>query len=80
MPFYLSLSTFLMSASFLVYGSLNNDPFVYVISIASFIFLKLLLDCTKFALMHSNNMDPPSMMHPCIWEYIQFLDIHYLND
>lgn len=30
MPFYLSLSTFLMSASFLAYGILNNDPFVYV--------------------------------------------------
>nr|QHT64203.1 sugar efflux transporter 2b [Litchi chinensis] len=30
MPFYLSLSTFLMSSSFLVYGILNCDPFVYV--------------------------------------------------
>ncbi|KAK4266276.1 hypothetical protein QN277_027223 [Acacia crassicarpa] len=30
MPFYLSLSTFLMSASFFVYGMLNFDVFVYV--------------------------------------------------
>ena len=30
MPFYLSLSTLLMSASFLAYGIFNNDPFVYV--------------------------------------------------
>ncbi|CAN8269330.1 unnamed protein product [Cochlearia groenlandica] len=29
MPFYLSLSTFLMSASFLIYGLLNSDAFVY---------------------------------------------------
>ncbi|GAB2229854.1 hypothetical protein Droror1_Dr00014110 [Drosera rotundifolia] len=29
MPFYLSLSTFLMSLSFFVYGILNEDPFVY---------------------------------------------------
>ncbi|XLT32142.1 hypothetical protein HN873_063434 [Arachis hypogaea] len=30
MPFYLSLSTFLMSPSFLVYGLLNEDLFIYV--------------------------------------------------
>ncbi|KAH7543962.1 hypothetical protein ACOSP7_031111 [Xanthoceras sorbifolium] len=30
MPFYLSLSTFLMSTSFLLYGILNWDAFVYV--------------------------------------------------
>ncbi|XP_044481075.1 bidirectional sugar transporter SWEET2-like isoform X1 [Mangifera indica] len=30
MPFYLSLSTFLMSSSFLLYGILNLDAFVYV--------------------------------------------------
>lgn len=30
MPFYLSLSTFLMSASFLLYGLFNSDAFVYV--------------------------------------------------
>lgn len=30
MPFYLSLSTFLMSTSFLLYGILNFDAFVYV--------------------------------------------------
>lgn len=36
MPFYLSLSTFLMSASFLAYGILNNDPFVYVSFLTSF--------------------------------------------
>ncbi|XP_004488983.1 bidirectional sugar transporter SWEET2 [Cicer arietinum] len=30
MPFYLSLSTFLMSTSFLLYGLLSNDVFVYV--------------------------------------------------
>ncbi|KAB2605454.1 bidirectional sugar transporter SWEET2-like [Pyrus ussuriensis x Pyrus communis] len=30
MPFYLSLSTFLMSTSFLLYGIFNFDPFVYV--------------------------------------------------
>lgn len=30
MPFYLSLSTFLMSTSFCLYGFFNNDPFVYV--------------------------------------------------
>ncbi|XP_054812884.1 bidirectional sugar transporter SWEET2-like isoform X2 [Prosopis cineraria] len=30
MPFYLSLSTFLMSASFFLYGLLNSDVFVYV--------------------------------------------------
>ncbi|KAJ6724672.1 RAG1-ACTIVATING PROTEIN 1 [Salix viminalis] len=30
MPFYLSLSTFLMSTSFLLYGLLNFDAFVYV--------------------------------------------------
>ncbi|EPS71278.1 hypothetical protein M569_03483, partial [Genlisea aurea] len=30
MPFYLSLSTFLMSISFLLYGVFNGDPFVYV--------------------------------------------------
>ncbi|GAB4846618.1 Bidirectional sugar transporter sweet2 [Ancistrocladus abbreviatus] len=29
MPFYLSLSTFLMSISFFVYGIFNSDPFVY---------------------------------------------------
>lgn len=29
MPFYLSLSTFLMSASFLLYGLFNSDAFVY---------------------------------------------------
>ncbi|KAL9262131.1 Bidirectional sugar transporter SWEET2-like protein [Drosera capensis] len=29
MPFYLSLSTFLMSSSFFVYGLFNGDPFVY---------------------------------------------------
>ncbi|KAJ6770177.1 RAG1-ACTIVATING PROTEIN 1 [Salix purpurea] len=32
MPFYLSLSTFLMSTSFLLYGLLNFDAFVYVSS------------------------------------------------
>ncbi|XP_010502075.1 PREDICTED: bidirectional sugar transporter SWEET2 [Camelina sativa] len=30
MPFYLSLSTFLMSASFLLYGLFNWDAFVYI--------------------------------------------------
>lgn len=30
MPFYLSLSTFLMSASFAVYGLLLRDFFIYV--------------------------------------------------
>ncbi|XP_058210276.1 bidirectional sugar transporter SWEET2 [Rhododendron vialii] len=30
MPFYLSLSTFLMSTAFFVYGMLNYDPFVYL--------------------------------------------------
>ncbi|XP_020228613.1 bidirectional sugar transporter SWEET2 [Cajanus cajan] len=30
MPFYLSLSTFLMSTSFLLYGIFNNDAFIYV--------------------------------------------------
>ncbi|XP_058773580.1 bidirectional sugar transporter SWEET2-like [Vicia villosa] len=30
MPFYLSLSTFLMSTSFLVYGILSDDIFIYV--------------------------------------------------
>ncbi|CAI9294996.1 unnamed protein product [Lactuca saligna] len=30
MPFYLSLSTFLMSTSFLLYGVFNFDPFIYV--------------------------------------------------
>ncbi|CDP06059.1 unnamed protein product [Coffea canephora] len=30
MPFYLSLSTFLMSTSFFLYGIFNFDPFVYV--------------------------------------------------
>ncbi|KAI4390156.1 hypothetical protein MLD38_002298 [Melastoma candidum] len=30
MPFYLSLSTFLMSASFFIYGLLNEDPFVCI--------------------------------------------------
>lgn len=30
MPFYLSLSTFLMSASFFLYGIFNFDPFIYV--------------------------------------------------
>ncbi|KAI6687135.1 hypothetical protein NL676_023963 [Syzygium grande] len=30
MPFYLSLSTFLMSTSFLLYGLFNDDVFVYV--------------------------------------------------
>ncbi|KAL8167621.1 hypothetical protein V2J09_009120 [Rumex salicifolius] len=30
MPFYLSLSTFLMSTSFCLYGIFNDDPFVYV--------------------------------------------------
>lgn len=30
MPFYLSLSTFLMSASFSAYGIFNNDAFIYV--------------------------------------------------
>uniref|UniRef100_A0A2P2JZJ0 Uncharacterized protein n=1 Tax=Rhizophora mucronata TaxID=61149 RepID=A0A2P2JZJ0_RHIMU len=30
MPFFLSLSTFLMSTSFLLYGILNFDVFVYI--------------------------------------------------
>lgn len=30
MPFYLSLSTFLMSSAFFIYGLLNDDPFVYL--------------------------------------------------
>uniref|UniRef100_A0A5B6Z2F2 Bidirectional sugar transporter SWEET n=2 Tax=Davidia involucrata TaxID=16924 RepID=A0A5B6Z2F2_DAVIN len=30
MPFYLSLSTFLMSTSFFLYGFFNSDPFIYV--------------------------------------------------
>ncbi|GAY54982.1 hypothetical protein CUMW_160920 [Citrus unshiu] len=30
MPFYLSLSAFLMSTSFLAYGIMNWDPFIYV--------------------------------------------------
>uniref|UniRef100_A0A7N0TE29 Bidirectional sugar transporter SWEET n=1 Tax=Kalanchoe fedtschenkoi TaxID=63787 RepID=A0A7N0TE29_KALFE len=30
MPFYLSLSTFLMSTSFFAYGIFNDDPFVFV--------------------------------------------------
>ncbi|KAK9937761.1 hypothetical protein M0R45_014531 [Rubus argutus] len=30
MPFYLSLSTFLMSTSFLLYGIFNFDPYIYV--------------------------------------------------
>ncbi|KAL8113151.1 hypothetical protein AgCh_020468 [Apium graveolens] len=30
MPFYLSLSTFLMSLSFLAYGMLKHDPFISV--------------------------------------------------
>ncbi|GAA0172606.1 hypothetical protein Leryth_010044 [Lithospermum erythrorhizon] len=30
MPFYLSLSTFLMSTSFFLYGIFNHDPFIYV--------------------------------------------------
>ncbi|KAE9621578.1 putative SWEET sugar transporter [Lupinus albus] len=29
MPFHLSLSTFLMSTSFFIYGLLNEDPFIY---------------------------------------------------
>ncbi|KAI4323073.1 hypothetical protein L6164_022709 [Bauhinia variegata] len=30
MPFYLSLSTFLMSTSFFLYGFLNVDPYIYI--------------------------------------------------
>ena len=30
MPFYLSLSTFLMSLSFSIYGVFKYDPFIYV--------------------------------------------------
>ncbi|XP_021902814.1 bidirectional sugar transporter SWEET2 [Carica papaya] len=30
MPFYLSLSTFLLSTSFLLYGMFNHDAFIYV--------------------------------------------------
>ncbi|KAE8667816.1 hypothetical protein F3Y22_tig00112370pilonHSYRG00040 [Hibiscus syriacus] len=30
MPFYLSLSTFLMSTSFFLYGVFNFDAFVYI--------------------------------------------------
>ncbi|XP_028072682.1 bidirectional sugar transporter SWEET2-like isoform X4 [Camellia sinensis] len=30
MPFYLSLSTFLMSTAFFLYGIFNFDPFIYV--------------------------------------------------
>lgn len=30
MPFYLSLSTFLMSSCFFLYGLFNYDPFIYV--------------------------------------------------
>jgi solute carrier family 50 protein (sugar transporter) len=30
MPFYLSLSTFLMSTSFLIYGLLSDDIFIYL--------------------------------------------------
>ncbi|KAK9268646.1 hypothetical protein L1049_000403 [Liquidambar formosana] len=30
MPLYLSLSTFLMSASFFTYGIFNSDPYIYV--------------------------------------------------
>lgn len=33
MPFYLSLSTFLMSLSFLAYGMFKDDPFIYVSTI-----------------------------------------------
>ncbi|GAB4849294.1 Bidirectional sugar transporter sweet2 [Ancistrocladus abbreviatus] len=29
MPFYLSLSTFLMNVSFFAYGIFNKDPFIY---------------------------------------------------
>ncbi|KAL9248900.1 Bidirectional sugar transporter SWEET2-like protein [Drosera capensis] len=37
MPFYLSVSTFLMSLSVFVYGILNEDPFVYAPSGIGFI-------------------------------------------
>ena len=30
MPFYLSLSTFLMSLSFFAYGMFKYDPFIFV--------------------------------------------------
>jgi len=36
MPFYLSLSTFLMSASFAMYGLLLRDFFIYVSARSSF--------------------------------------------
>ena len=36
MPFYLSLSTFLMSASFAMYGLLLRDFFIYVSAPSSF--------------------------------------------
>lgn len=39
MPFYLSLSTFLMSTSFLLYGIFNYDPYVYVRVLQQFVFL-----------------------------------------
>lgn len=41
MPFYLSLSTFLLSGSFLLYGLFNNDAFVYV-------------SCTRISKCHCN--------------------------
>ena len=35
MPFYLSLSTFLMSLSFFAYGMLKHDSFIYVSKLTS---------------------------------------------
>jgi hypothetical protein len=57
MPFYLSLSTFLMSASFAMYGLLLRDFFIYVsarsILVSAYRFHELttvyvFMDLTKF--------------------------------
>lgn len=45
MPFYLSLSTFAMSLSFMLYGIFNFDPFVYVSFMPIFAFYMKLWFC-----------------------------------
>ena len=53
MPFYLSISTFLMSISFFLYGFLSDDAFIYVrvLSIYFLFLVKILIQFQIFILL-----------------------------
>ncbi|CAN8270177.1 unnamed protein product [Cochlearia groenlandica] len=68
MPFYLSLSTFLMSASFLFYGVFNNDAFVYTPNGIGTVLG--IVQLTLYCYYHKSSIEEKESKEPLIFSYV----------